>query len=237
MSGRPRTVLLALLLAAACASEPSRPAARPAAEQSGDRGARSVDGRPVPTTKTMPAAASPVESPTPQARQAPAPADGGPQAEADAGAPAVPSENRERGTTPSPATAEAWAPRLLEAIKADDPSGVLDVFFPAAAFDIVKAMADPARYHRRLVAWYEEDLHIEHDRFPDVADLSFDRFQMGRCTWQERGSEGNRIPYWSCRHNFLHARSTTGRRRAFEIRVMINWGQSWHITHLGPIRR
>jgi hypothetical protein len=147
-----------------------------------------------------------------------------------------PPENREGAARPSAASAEAWAPRLLAAIAADDPEPVADLYFPLDVFVVLKGIADPARYHRNLVRWYREDLHIEHERFPDVAALAYDRFQIGRCTWQAAWSEGNRIPYWSCRHNFLHAKAGNTARR-FEIRVMINWGTDWYITHLGPIRR
>jgi hypothetical protein len=148
----------------------------------------------------------------------------------------IPPENREGSRRPSPAAAEAWAPRLFAAIQADDPEPVIDLYFPGDVFDRLKGIADPATYHRRLVRWYREDLHTEHERFSGVASMTYESFQMGRCTWQEAWSEGNRIPYWSCRHNFIHVREGT-RRRSFELRVMINWGTEWYITHLGPIRR
>jgi hypothetical protein len=165
-------------------------------------------------------------------------ADGGTTASADGGAAAftIPPENREGSRRPSPAAAEAWAPRLFAAIQADDPEPVIDLYFPADIFDRVKGIADPATYHRRLLRWYREDLHTEHARFSGVASMTYERFQIGRCTWQEAWSEGNRIPYWSCRHNFIHVRDGS-RRKSFELRVMINWGTEWYITHLGPIRR
>jgi len=153
------------------------------------------------------------------------------------GPPGIPIENREKGTPPPPDSAEACARRLLDAIRAGDPSLATDFFFPAEAFDLVKDMPEPRSYHRRLVRWFEEDVGAEHDRNPDVADLAFDRFRLGRCDWIARGEEGNLFPYWSCRHSFFWAKSPSGAERRFEIRVLINWGPDWYVTHLGPVRR
>jgi len=119
---------------------------------------------------------------------------------------------------------------------ADDSEPVLDLYFPLDTFVALKAVADPARYHRNLVRYFREDLHTEHERVAELGALELDRFQLGRCTWQAAWSEGNRIAYWSCRHNFLHAKAGT-RAQRIEVRVMINWGTDWYVTHLGPIRR
>jgi hypothetical protein len=148
--------------------------------------------------------------------------------------PLVPIENAVRGTPPPAAGAERGARLLLESIKADDPSIAAGFFFPAAAFDLVKAMAVPGRYHRKLVAWYAEDIRAEHARFRDPS-WQLQAFALGRCRWQEIGTEGNALPYWSCRGSRVTARSGE-RTRSFDIHVLINWGASWYVTHLGPIR-
>jgi hypothetical protein len=146
----------------------------------------------------------------------------------------VPEENAVRGTPPPADGAQEGARRLLDAIKADDPSIAAGFFFPAAAFDLVKAVAVPGRYHRKLVGWYEEDIRVEHARFPDPS-WRFKAFELGRCKWQEKGTEANALPYWSCRGNRVTAQSGD-RARRLDINVLINWGKRWYVTHLGPIR-
>jgi hypothetical protein len=148
----------------------------------------------------------------------------------------VPPENVERGTRPDAASAEAGARRLLDAIKADDPKLAAGFFFPADAFDLVKDLPVPGRYHRKLVAWYEEDIHAAHALTRDAGGLAFDRFELGRCRWIDKGVEGNRLPYWSCSRNAIHARAGE-RAQRFDVHVVINWGKCWYVTHMGPIRK
>jgi len=118
---------------------------------------------------------------------------------ADAG-PTVPPENAERGERPDDSSARAGAGKLLAAIKADDPALAADFFFPADAFDLVKDLPVPGRYHRKLVRWYGEDIRAEHRRFKN-SDWQVEKIELGRCKWKEPGTEGNLLPYWSCRRN------------------------------------
>ena len=147
----------------------------------------------------------------------------------------VPPENREPATRPGPASAEALGRKLLEAIVADDASVAGAAVLPLAPFEILKDLPEPSAYHRRMVRWFEEDLHTEHGKLGGATDLVFERFQFGRCTWQERNSEGNLLPYWSCRRNRIVARRGT-RVVELEVRVIINWGTDWYVAHLGPVR-
>ncbi|MDD5307826.1 MAG: hypothetical protein PHU25_10940 [Deltaproteobacteria bacterium] len=147
----------------------------------------------------------------------------------------VPAENTARGERPGAASAGTGARRLLDAIKADDPALAAGFFFPADAFDLVKDLPVPGRYHRKLMAWYGEDIHAAHALYRDVGSLAFDRFELGRCRWMEKGTEGNKLPYWSCSRNALFAK-TGGKTRRFDVHVVINWGRDWYVTHLGPIR-
>ena len=146
----------------------------------------------------------------------------------------VPRENAVQGKAPPFESAQAGAKRLLDAIKSGDPAIAAGFFFPAKAFDLVKAMAVPGRYHKKLVAWYGEDILAEHPRFEDPS-WTFEKIERGRCKWQEKGTEGNALPYWSCRGNRVTAKSGD-RTRTFEIHVIINWGDAWYVTHLGKIR-
>jgi hypothetical protein len=149
--------------------------------------------------------------------------------------PAVPPENREKGQPPAVESAEAGARLLFDAIKADDQSLASGFFFPGPAFDLVKNMDEPARYHRKLVTWFEEDVHTEHERYWGVTTMEYEGFELGGCTWMEPLSQGNRLPYWSCRNSRILARSG---KRLFDYRIkaIINWGERWYVIHLGPIR-
>ena len=149
--------------------------------------------------------------------------------------PVVPPENREPGTRPGPESAEALGRKLLLAIVADDASVAAAAVFPAAPFEILKDLPEPSAYRRRLVRWFEEDLHTKHGELGGATDLVFERFRFGRCTWQEPHSEGNLLPYWSCRRNKIVARRGT-RIVEIEVRVIINWGTDWFVAHLGPVR-
>ena len=146
----------------------------------------------------------------------------------------VPVENAVKGVPPPVDSAREGARLLLEAIQADDPSLAAGFFFPAAAFDLVKAIGFPGRYHRKLVGWYEADIRAEHPRFADPG-WRFEAFELGRCGWQEKGTEGNALPYWSCRGSRITA-SRGERTRTLDVHVIINWGARWYVTHLGPIR-
>jgi hypothetical protein len=152
------------------------------------------------------------------------------------GALLVPPQNQAEGTRPGVESAAELSRLLLAAIVADDPASAARTVFPAEAFEILKDLPEPLAYHRRMVRWYEEDLHAEHQRLGEPVELSFERFQLGRCTWQAPHTEGNLIAYWSCRRNRIFARAGT-RPVEVEIRVVINWGDRWYIAHLGPVRR
>jgi hypothetical protein len=151
------------------------------------------------------------------------------------GPPIVPAGNRERGEPPDPSSAEQGARKLFEAIRADEPALAMDFLFPAPAFDLVKNMDDPGTYHRKLVRFFEEDVHTEHARYWAVDKMEFDGFEMGACAWQEPYTQGNRLAYWSCRNSRILARSGT-KVFDFRIKVLINWGDEWYVIHLGPIR-
>jgi len=146
----------------------------------------------------------------------------------------IPPQNSKKGEPPGVASFEEGARNLLEAFEKNDPAVASGFFFPAYAFDLVKDLPVPGRYHRKLVRWYEEDIGTARKRFAR-GTWELEKVELGRCRWKEPGTEGNKVAYWSCRGNFATARQGD-RTRRFEIRVLINWGDRWYVTHLGPIR-
>ncbi len=207
-----RPTLLILLALASCARKP--------VEQ--DAVTRFI----VPPTK-----ASLDPQPDPPSEPAAEPAD---DPAAEPGGPVIPLENQEKGAVPDATTAEEGARLLFQAIKQDDPTVAGDFFFPAEAFDLVKNMDDPSNYHRKLEAWYAEDIHAEHGRYFGVKAMEFDSFELGGCTWKEPLSQGNKLPYWSCRNSRIITRSGA-KKFDYRIRALINWGSRWYVIHLGPI--
>ena len=146
----------------------------------------------------------------------------------------IPRENREKGTPPPVENAAAGAKQLLEALKHNAPELGGAFFFPEDAFDLLKDASNPRRYHQKLKKWYTDDIKNEHPRFKN-GNWQFEKLTLGRCRWKAVGAEANKLPYWSCIGNFVTATDGKKRRR-FEIRVLINWGEAWYVTHLGPIR-
>ncbi len=147
----------------------------------------------------------------------------------------VPPENAAKGALPSLAGAEELAKRLLAAITADAPGDVEPLFFPRAPFLALKAIPKAGDYHAKLVAWFEDDLKLEHDRVKGLGPLEFDGFKAGGCKWKDAGTEYNKIAYWSCYRSRFFAKG--GRTRlTFPLATVINWGPSWYVTHLRPPR-
>lgn len=128
--------------------------------------------------------------------------------------------------------AEARARALFEAIAHDEPVRAAEFFFPREAFLQVKAMAHPERYYDRLRARFEADIHALHASTPDLDHAQFERLELvARGGYVRPGEEGNRLPYWACRHAFLHYRVGTQVRK-LELRVLITWAERWYVIHL-----
>ena len=147
----------------------------------------------------------------------------------------TPPENASKGEIPSSDSALTGARNLLDGYVSDNVEKAMSFFFPADAFNIVKDSPNPARYHRKLVDWYKEDFDQERKRF-STGDWKVDDISLGTCKWKAPGTEANKVGYWSCSRNSVSV-SSNGQKRRFEIHVLINWGQTWYVTHLGPVRK
>ena len=128
--------------------------------------------------------------------------------------------------------AAAKAAKLFDAIVHDDPQRAADFFFPREAFLLVKAMDHPERYYDRLRRRFDADVHALHAATPDLARAQFDHLELvPRGGWVAVGDEGNRLPYWACRHAWLHYRVGEEARK-IEVRVLITWDDRWYVIHL-----
>ncbi len=148
--------------------------------------------------------------------------------------PAVPPENVEK---PKLETLATYDPSpLIKQLNAPETEEVWNpLFFPKDAFDLVKGIKDPGAYHKQLLKWFADDIKRESARLKAKGPWEVDSFKMGYCKWKVKGSEANALPYWSCYKNKVSLKNKTGDRETVEIRVLINWGKDWFVTHLGPI--
>ena len=154
--------------------------------------------------------------------------------------PTVPAHNRPDQREPPPrpdgGSAERRAKQLFEAILRDDPKLAEGVFFPRAAFLMVKDIRDPGAYFDQLHARFASDIHTLHKRLPGLGHAQFERFELARRGgFVAVGEEGNRLPYWASRHSVLHYTSE-GARHQFEVRVLITWDDEWYVIHLNEFR-
>jgi hypothetical protein len=143
-------------------------------------------------------------------------------------------EVRRSAMTPPLADFEARARLLFDAILRADPTRAKEVFFPRAAFLLVKAMPNPGRYYDKLLARFEQDIHALHKTV--TQDARFERFELSkRGGYVKPGEEGNRLPYWAARHCFLHYRER-GQLKKLEVRVVITWQERWYVIHLSEFQ-
>ncbi len=146
----------------------------------------------------------------------------------------IPQENREKGTMPSLQGAETMLAALTPILEKNDATAAPGLFFPREAFLRLKAMKGASGYYDQLVKWFVADVEREHKKLGGKNGWTFDGFVKGRCVWKEKGSEYNDVAYWSCyRSHFFLKRENE--RVKIDLKTMINWGDQWYITHLGPI--
>lgn len=134
--------------------------------------------------------------------------------------------------------AAARAQHVVEALRSGTDDVALDFFLPREPFLAIKDMNGAARYFDTLVRQYRRDLATYRAQLPrGSSPLRFVRFELSSsCTWMTAGREANRLPYWSCYGSNLVAEQD-GREHRFRVQVLINWGDQWYVTHLGPIPR
>lgn len=157
---------------------------------------------------------------------------------------AIPSENARSATSPTPrppaGDAAERARGLVEALRAGTPASqeaAMHFFLPREPFLAIKDMSGAAGYFSTLTRAYRRDIEALRREMPTLSRATFVRFELSRaCAWMAPGREANRLPYWSCYRSRLVV-NAGGRDQSLEVRVMINWGERWYVTHLRPWRR
>jgi hypothetical protein len=127
---------------------------------------------------------------------------------------------------------------LWTAIVRDDPDAAMPFFFPLAAYQQVKDVADPARdWNRRLVAAYARDIHELHKKLgKDAEAATFLKLDIGPAPrWVEPHEEWNKIGYYRVFGSKLRWAHADGRPEAFDVRSLISWRGEWYVVHLSRI--
>jgi hypothetical protein len=134
---------------------------------------------------------------------------------------------------------ETRAAALWNAIVKDDPPRAMPLFFPAAAYDQVKDIANPgADWKHRLVAAYARDIHALHDRLGDATGRArFVALEVpdARARWVEPGEEYNKIGYFRVFGSKLRY-EVDGAARTFDVKSLISWRGEWYVVHLSAIK-
>jgi hypothetical protein len=135
----------------------------------------------------------------------------------------------------SGAVFESRAALLWEAIVHDDPSIAMPLFFPLAAYEQVKDVADPAAdWKGRLVAAYSRDIHTLHSTLGEAAERAhFLALEVpaGRPQWVEPGEEWNKVGYFRVYGSKLRY-EVDGERHSFDVKSLISWRGEWYVVHL-----
>jgi hypothetical protein len=129
---------------------------------------------------------------------------------------------------------------LWRAIVTGDPTPAMPSFFPLAAYEQVKAVANPsADWQNRLVAYYELDIQAAHQLLDgDAASAEFAGVSVptARAVWVLPGQEYNKGAYYRLYGTRVSYR-VGGRTRSFGIFSLISWRGEWYVVHLGPATR
>lgn len=116
------------------------------------------------------------------------------------------------------------------------PALAMPAFFPLAAYEQVKAIADPAAdWQGRLVAEFREDVLAAHD----LIGRSFRNARLVRVIvpeqqagWIDPGVCYNGVGYWHVAGARVVYR-VAGQERSFGIASLISWRGRWYVVHLG----
>jgi hypothetical protein len=124
-------------------------------------------------------------------------------------------------------------------MQAQDASKSVHKMFPRDAFLKLKDMPGSEQYYNKLLGWFEDDVKKEMAKHVNAVSFQLKEFKPGPCKWKKVGSEYNKVAYWSCRRSKASYSVTLKDGKevsdTLEILTMINWGNKWFVTHLGPI--
>jgi hypothetical protein len=147
-------------------------------------------------------------------------------------------------TTASPsATTPVFADEMTDlwtAIATGNTAIALQSFFPLAAYQQVKAIADPTTdWQSRLVGEYVLDIQAAHDYLgpsASAAQLVQVIVPAQYASWIVPGDCYNQVGYWHVPGSRLVYR-VDGELRSIGIASLISWRGQWYVVHLGGVTR
>ena len=129
---------------------------------------------------------------------------------------------------------------LWTALVTGHPRPGVQAFFPLAAYQQVKAIADPsADWHSRLLADFRLDVAAAHHflrQAPGRPHLVRVIVPTGQAAWIDPGVCANKVGYWHVAGPRLVYRQH-GHLRSIGIASLISWRGRWYVVHLGAVLR
>ncbi len=131
-------------------------------------------------------------------------------------------------------TLEADARKLFEAIQKGDPELGVPFFLPRETYAEVKAVKDPNPPYDRLLKVFKKDVLLCKKEHPGIERGEFVSFEPApRTKWMATGREVNKVGYFVRYRSRLNY-TVDGKPRVLEVRVMLDAGGRWTISHLRP---
>lgn len=132
---------------------------------------------------------------------------------------------------------DADARRLFAAIQSGDADAAVPFFLSREAYVEVKAVRDPTPYYARLLRAFRKDIELCGREHPGIATAEYVEFVPApRARWIPPGKEANRLGYYARYRSRIRYRVSSGRVKELEIRVLIDHGGRWSISHLRPFK-
>ena len=199
------------------------PTARATAPESGERTAPSATSPTVPAVPPSPPSLPPSPPPSPSAL------------------PVAPGAGRLKQTRTFPSTKSAAFGNAMHdlwlAVTKDTARFALPAFFPEAAYEQVKAIANPrSDWQTRL--WYDFTLDVTaaHHLVGGGAALVKVIVPAQYAAWVYPGACYNSIGYWHVPGARVVYRQG-GQLRSFGIASLISWRGDWYVIHFGAVTR
>jgi hypothetical protein len=137
-------------------------------------------------------------------------------------------------------TYKVRAAHLWRAIVEDKPELADDAFFPLAAYQQVKGVANPkADWEHRLVAAFHRDVHAYHKRLgpkPEEAKLVEIAVPAAKATWVKPGEEYNKLGYYRVFNSKIRFQRSDGKEGSLLLLSMISWRGEWYVVHVASVK-
>lgn len=145
----------------------------------------------------------------------------------------VPQENQTQGKNP-PLGLDAFVSKVCSELVTPSNNKIENLFFPRDPFIQLKDIPQSGKYFDKLVEEFRGDWQQARTTVNEASKgWQCGAVKKGYCKWKPVGSEYNKIPYWSCYRSNVTVTDNKGKKETVPLKVIINWGRDWFITHMG----